>query len=310
MSCFSNGVGFCSGGAAALRGVDSAMPDGAESYAVFPGITLIFNRFAECAGGDLPGGGAGILMIDHCRGGRVEYAAGGALCFLAAGDLLISQPETSARAAGFPQRCYDGITIRIDVAAAPACLSCLLDDVEVSPAHLAEKFCGGGRTFVARSDASIEHIFSELYAVPPEIRKGYFKVKILELLLFLRALDVKKNETDTHILSPSQLALAREVCAYLTARMDERITLDMLARAFHVSGTSIKNSFKAVYGTSLYAYIRAQKMQAAAKRLAETERSVLEIAGDFGYDNASKFAKAFRDAFGVTPGEYRRRGGS
>ena len=292
-----------------MRGVDSAMPDGAESYAVFPGITLIFNRFAECAGGDLPGGGAGILLIDHCRGGRVEYAAGGALCFLAAGDLLISQPETSARAAGFPQQCYDGITIRIDVAAAPACLSCLLDDVEVSPAHLAEKFCGGGRTFVARSDASIEHIFSELYAVPPEIRKGYFKVKILELLLFLRALDVKKNETDTHILSPSQLALAREVCAYLTARMDERITLDMLSRAFHVSGTSIKNSFKAVYGTSLYAYIRAQKMQAAAKRLTETERSVLEIAGDFGYDNASKFAKAFRDAFGVTPGEYRRRGG-
>ena len=310
MSCFSNGVGFCTGDAAALRGVDSAMPDGAESYAVFPGITLIFNRFAECAGGDLPGGGAGILLIDHCRGGRVEYAAGGALCFLAAGDLLISQPETAARASRFPQRCYDGITIRIDVAAAPACLSCLLDDVEVSPAHLAEKFCGGGRTFVARSDASIEHIFSELYAVPPEIRKGYFKVKILELLLFLRALDVKKNETDTHILSPSQLALAREVCAYLTARMDERITLDMLARAFHVSGTSIKNSFKAVYGTSLYAYIRAQKMQAAAKRLAETERSVLEIAGDFGYDNASKFAKAFRDAFGVTPGEYRRRGGS
>lgn len=310
MSCFSNGVGFCTGGTAPMRGVDSAMPDGAESYAVFPGITLIFNRFAECAGGDLPGGGAGILLIDHCRGGRVEYAAGGALCFLAAGDLLISQPETSARAAGFPQRCYDGITIRIDVAAAPACLSCLLDDVEVSPAHLAEKFCGGGRTFVARSDASIEHIFSELYAVPPEIRKGYFKVKILELLLFLRALDVKKNETDTHILSPSQLALAREVCAYLTARMDERITLDMLARAFHVSGTSIKNSFKAVYGTSLYAYIRAQKMQAAAKRLTETERSVLEIAGDFGYDNASKFAKAFRDAFGVTPGEYRRRGGS
>ena len=92
--------------------------------------------------------------------------------------------------------------------------------------------------------------------------------------------------------------------------MDERITLDMLAHAFHVSGTSIKNSFKAVYGASLYAFIRTQKMQAAAKRLAETDRSVLEIAGEFGYDNASKFAKAFRDALGMTPGEFRRRGGA
>ena len=59
-----------------------------------------------------------------------------------------------------------------------------------------------------------------------------------------------------------------------------------------------------------YAYIRMQKMQAAAKRLVGTDQSVLAIAGDFGYDNASKFAKAFRDAFGVTPGEYRRRGGA
>lgn len=310
MSCLSHKTASCASGAESLRDNSPVLPQNAESYAVFPGITLVYNRFDDFDTGCLPGGGDGILVIDHCRGGRVEYAAGSALCFLAAGDLLISQPETAARAAGFPQRCYDGITIRIDVAAAPACLSCLLDDVEVSPAHLAEKFCGGGRTFVARSDASIEHIFSELYAVPPEIRKGYFKVKILELLLFLRALDVKKNETGTHILSPSQLALAREVCAYLTARMDERITLDMLAHAFHVSGTSIKNSFKAVYGASLYAFIRTQKMQAAAKRLAETDRSVLEIAGEFGYDNASKFAKAFRDALGMTPGEFRRRGGA
>lgn len=308
MSCQSHEAASCAADTAAFNGELSALPDRTESYAVFPGIALIYNQVVDCDSGDLPGGGKGILVIDHCRSGRVEYAADGALCFLAAGDLLISQPEAVVREACFPQRCYNGVTIRIDIAAAPACLSCLLDDVEVSPAHLAEKFCSGGRKFVARSDASIEHIFSELYAVPPEIRKGYFKVKILELLLFLSALDVKKNETGTHILSPSQLALAREVCAYLTARMDERITLDMLAREFHVSGTSIKNSFKAAYGESLYAYIRTQKMQAAAKRLTETDQSVLEIAGDFGYDNASKFAKAFRDAFGVTPGEYRRHG--
>lgn len=310
MSCLSHKTAPCASGAESLRDNSPILPQNAESYAVFPGITLVYNRFDDCDTGCLPGGGDGILVIDHCRDGRVEYAADGALCFLADGDLLISQPAAPARDAYFQQRRYDGITVRIDIAAAPSCLSCLLDDVEVSPMHLAEKFCGGGRTYVARSDAAMEHIFSELYAVPPEIRKGYFKVKILELLLFLSALDVKKSETGTHILSPSQLTLAREVCAYLTARMDERITLDMLAHAFHVSGTSIKNSFKAVYGASLYAFIRTQKMQAAAKRLAETDRSVLEIAGEFGYDNASKFAKAFRDALGMTPGEFRRRGGA
>ena len=35
------------------------------------------------------------------------------------------------------------------------------------------------------------------------------------------------------------------------------------------------------------------------------KRQVLDIAGQFGYDNASKFARAFRDVIGVSPNEYR-----
>ena len=35
------------------------------------------------------------------------------------------------------------------------------------------------------------------------------------------------------------------------------------------------------------------------------KRQVLAIANRFGYDNGSKFAKAFRDVIGVSPSEYR-----
>ena len=51
--------------------------------------------------------------------------------------------------------------------------------------------------------------------------------------------------------------------------------------------------------------IRGQKMQAAAKMLLESDMTILEIAGCFGYDNASKFAAAFRAVLGVTPSRYR-----
>ena len=43
----------------------------------------------------------------------------------------------------------------------------------------------------------------------------------------------------------------------------------------------------------------------AAALLRETDRTVLDIACQFGYDNASKFARAFRDVIGVSPREYR-----
>ena len=304
MSCLSHGSAFCAEDAAHLNGALPNTPVGAESDAVFPGIALIYNCFTDCDTGSLPGGGDGILVIDHCRGGRVEYAASGALCFLAAGDLLISQPDSTVRKAQFPQRQYEGITIRIDIAAAPACLSCLLDDVEVSPASLAEKFCSGGRTYVARSDASIEHIFSELYAVPPEIRKGYFKVKILELLLFLSAFPVQAAQPQ-HSYPQSQVQLAEQIGAYLLENTERRLTVAELSRYFGASATLINSSFRGVYGMSPAAFLRAQKMHGAARLLRRTDRTVLDIAGQFGYDNGSKFAKAFRDVIGVSPNAYR-----
>ena len=100
-------------------------------------------------------------------------------------------------------------------------------------------------------------------------------------------------------------ALAEAVRAYLDARMDRRVTLPELEERFHVSGTQIKLTYKNRFGASLYADTKARKMHAAAQALRETNQTVLEIAGRFGYDNASKFAAAFRSVMGVTPLRYR-----
>lgn len=53
------------------------------------------------------------------------------------------------------------------------------------------KNCSEKPYSIMRENISIEHIFSELYSVPENIRKGYHKVKVLELLLFLSGLDYK-----------------------------------------------------------------------------------------------------------------------
>lgn len=57
---------------------------------------------------------------------------------------------------------------------------------------------------------------------------------------------------------------------------------------------------------SLYAWFKTQRMEHAARDLRESQDSVLKIAGDYGYENASKFSTAFRDVMGMSPREYRR----
>ena len=64
--------------------------------------------------------------------------------FLAPGDLAIVQRAAEAVPVRFPTGHYHGITVTIDPARAPDCLSCFLEDVEVRPSALIEKFCADG----------------------------------------------------------------------------------------------------------------------------------------------------------------------
>lgn len=189
---------------------------------------------------------------------------------------------------------------------APECLSCFLEDVNVRPKELAKRLCGKEDCFIIRSQEYIEHIFSELYLVPESCKKGYFKVKILELLLVLGSIDPAGNRAPALSLSKLQADLAKEAAAYLAESLDRKVTVSELSGRFHVSQTHLQNAFKGVYGVPVSAYIRILKMQSAALRLIHTNTAVLDIAAEFGYSNAGKFASAFHRIMGETPGEYRK----
>ena len=273
-------------------------------YPVFPGIEIAYHDVHATFCAMQRTHASGCLEIHHCREGRIAYPYGGACFFLAPGDLAVVQRTQAAAPARFPTGHYHGITVSIDPARAPDCLSCFLEDVEVRPSALIEKFCADAACFVTRSSQGVAHIFSELYSVPEGIRKGYFKVKILELLLFLSAFPIQAAQPQ-HGYSLSQVQLAEQIGAYLLENTERRLTVAELAQRFGASATLINSSFRGVYGMSPAAFLRAQKMHGAARLLRQTDRTVLDIAGQFGYDNGSKFAKAFRDVIGVSPNAYR-----
>lgn len=275
-----------------------------EKYSVFNGIELVYNNahVMRVETGPMSGN---VIEINHCREGRMECHYRDEFCYVAPGDLVIGRADEKSASTFYPLGHYHGITVRIDVDRAPGCLSCLLDDVNVKPQMIEDKFCKEKSCFIARSNPSVEHIFSELYSVPEEIKKGYFKIKVLELLLFLSVLDTGKDEIRNSVYSDEQVSLAKQVSEYLGENMDRHITIEQISRHFHVSETHVKNIFKGVYGVSVYAYTRAIKMESAAYMLEYTDRTVMDIAGEHGYDNSSKFARAFREIKGMTPSEYR-----
>ena len=202
---------------------------------------------------------------------------------------------------------YHGVSVAIDMNRVPRCFSCILDDVFVSPEELEMKFCSEKPYSIMRENISIEHIFSELYSVPENIRKGYHKVKVLELLLFLSGLEYKgESEERRYFSTLTGYRRKKRPKKYLLAHLDEHITITELADMLGISSTSLKICFKGVYGDTINGYITNCKMQKAASLLKNTDKSVLEIAGIVGYNNGSKFAGAFRRVMNKSPNEYRK----
>ena len=130
------------------------------------------------------------------------------------------------------------------------------------------------------------------------------KIKILELLLYL----AKMEFTPQNKLAEYQFELTetiRKIHDQLLRHMDQRITIEELSRQYLINPTTLKNTFKSIYGTSIAAHIKEHRMRQAAKLLKETNQSIAEIAQAVGYDSQSKFTAAFKTYFEVLPKEYR-----
>lgn len=122
----------------------------------------------------------------------------------------------------------------------------------------------------------------------------------------MSSIDPSGNRVSAHSLSKLQADLAKETAAYISENLDRKVTVAELSGRFHVSQTHLQNAFKGMYGVPVSSYTRILKMQYAALRLIHTDIAVLDIAAEFGYSNAGKFASAFHRIMGETPGEYRK----
>lgn len=278
-----------------VRGYVSGIRAGNE---VISGISV---TFAEYDTDKKVGVKSGVLSVDHCREGSLDIICGDRTYRLSAGDICVSMCLEKRYEISPQSGKYSGAALLIDPEKAPRNLSSVIEDINVSTSELTERF---SEPLILRRSNTAERIFTELYSIPEGIRTAFTKIKVIELLLYLSCIDTKPENTAG--CTRSQIRLAEQVSQYICENTGSRMTIAELSELFGVSPTQLKNSFRAVYGSSVYSFVRKQKMLSAAKLLKETDRSILDIAGECGYDNGSKFSKAFSSVIGTTPSRYRR----
>lgn len=182
-----------------------------------------------------------------------------------------------------------------------------IKDFSVSLYSLQEKFQGRCPYIIKASD-EIERIFSDLYRVPAKIQKDYFRIKVLELLLYLDALEFDEQKEEKPYFYKTQVEKIKAIQKLLTEDLTKHYTIEDLAERFDMSQTALKNCFKSVYGSPVNRFMQDYRVNIAATMLLrEKEKSVAEIAGLVGYDSPSKFSAVFKKIVGFSPLDYRKR---
>lgn len=99
--------------------------------------------------------------------------------------------------------------------------------------------------------------------------------------------------------------LVRRVQDYIDAHLDAPIRSDALARKFGVSRRTLARRFLASTHASVKSYVQQARMLLAKKLLETTNNSIDQIRTATGYLDPAAFRRAFRQAAGMSPRQYR-----
>ena len=253
-------------------------------YQIFPGISVMYNNFHTIENSKRIESENNCLSIHHCEKLDSKYT----IC-------------------SFPLSHFHGITMNISLSeSVEGKLNELLDYFNINVMEIKKLFSSESIPVVLHKEEIINHIFNALYMLPDKVKKEYLQIKVIELFILLKSIDLSQVNKTQQYFYKSQVEKIKEIKKLITNNLDRHYTMTELAKIYDLSLSALKKCFKGVYGEAIYSYVSNYKMNIAAHLLLKTDESVTTIAGKLGYTNVSKFSAVFKKNYGESPKEYRK----
>jgi AraC-like DNA-binding protein len=100
-----------------------------------------------------------------------------------------------------------------------------------------------------------------------------------------------------------KLVAARD---FVNSHLTDPPVLGELARQVGLNEYKLKRGFKELFGTTVFAYLTAERLELARRMLLDTDKSAAEIAAELGYATPQHFHAAFKKRFAVSPNSVRK----
>ncbi|MES1220584.1 MAG: AraC family transcriptional regulator, partial [Bacteroidota bacterium] len=85
----------------------------------------------------------------------------------------------------------------------------------------------------------------------------------------------------------------------------EEITLERLAETCYLNPFYLLREFKKLYRITPHQYLTKVRLQEAEKMISGSQKQIMQVLNEVGFEDAASFAKLFKKQFGVSPTVYR-----
>jgi AraC-like DNA-binding protein/ActR/RegA family two-component response regulator len=115
-----------------------------------------------------------------------------------------------------------------------------------------------------------------------------------------------KDTSPSDIVS-NELECVEKARRILLANIVDPPSLNDLASMLGTNQPRLSRNFKALLGTSVFGYLREQRLQRARKLLTGSKMPIKAVALEIGYRNTSDLTRSVKERFGMPPSELRER---
>lgn len=129
-------------------------------------------------------------------------------------------------------------------------------------------------------------------------------------MVMITLLDILQNQHPRAMTAPSykrRKQVVDRVTDYLVEHKERPISITELCNSVGASRRTLQYSFESIVGVSPIQYLRATRLNGVRRSLHETttNRTVADVAADWGFLHLSQFSKDYRELFGERPSDTR-----
>ena len=292
-----------------IQTVHSRTEDGYVDITLLPFLPGIFVTFNDVHTTVVPTGDylrdKDVMLINYCISGRCEFRISDNDYryvkdnFTSVGSLVIYDRFY------YPSAFYQGFEIYIYKELFTDETLRMLEGLHIDMDRLYEEYGYKDHLSILKTDIRIQRLWMELYeASRPD--KGLILINILKIL-YLLTNSARSIPANNSYLTRDQVNLAKEVQHILTEDVSKHIPMREIALRLNTSESSLKNYFSAMFGMSVSEYMKKERLKKASALLTQTRLPISDIAVSCGFSNQGRFAKVFKEEYGVSPLEYRRK---